>query len=194
MQNDLWRTRWRDGDTRWHEGKPNAFLARFADRLHGRVLVPLCGKSEDLAFLAARGHDVVGVELVEDGARAFFAEHGLTPDVRGNVYTSGRITIVVGDFFEVAVEPCDSVFDRAALIALPPDLRTRYVERVRALAPRGLLVTLEYPPGAWQGPPFAVMETEVRALYASAELLGEDTTRLRPDAPEMLERCFAVTL
>jgi hypothetical protein len=71
------------GQIGFHEGAPNAFLQEHVAKLGAsrQVLVPLCGKSEDLAFLAARGHAVVGVELVEDAVRAFFSEHGLTPAV-----------------------------------------------------------------------------------------------------------------
>ena len=76
-----WLKRWREGRTGFHEGRPNDLLVHHAARLAGcrRVLVPLCGKSEDLAFLAARGHDVVGVELAEQAVQAFFAEHDLAP-------------------------------------------------------------------------------------------------------------------
>ena len=68
MDPSFWRDRWQAGQIGFHEGRPNSFLERFADRLPrgGRVLVPLCGKAEDLAYLAGRGHEVVGVELVED--------------------------------------------------------------------------------------------------------------------------------
>ncbi|MBL9037808.1 MAG: hypothetical protein JNG84_04760, partial [Archangium sp.] len=81
MNEVFWVTRWNEGRIGFHEGKPNAWLARHHAELGHtqRVLVPLCGKSEDLAYLAALGHQVVGVELVELAARAFFTEHSLTP-------------------------------------------------------------------------------------------------------------------
>src|SRR5262245_22287608 len=105
MENEFWFARWREGRTAFHEGVANRFLVKFADRLADfrRILVPLCGKAEDLAYFAARGHDVVGVELVEDAIRQFFAEHAITPAIatRGGlpVYTAGTITLVAGDFF-----------------------------------------------------------------------------------------------
>jgi thiopurine S-methyltransferase len=61
------------------------------------------------------------------------------------------------------------VFDRAALIALPPDLRQRYVAELYAALPsncQGLLITLEYPQQDRDGPPFSVHEDEVRARYS----------------------------
>jgi thiopurine S-methyltransferase len=173
MQED-WAARWREGRTSFHEGRPNDLLVRAAARLDGcrRVLVPLCGKAEDLAFLAARGHDVVGIELVDQAAQAFFAEHDLAPSVaRRGPYTAyhvdpvapggGAITLLVGDFF-----------------ALTPELRPRYVVLLRTLLPAGapaLVITVEYDQAALTGPPFAVLEPELRALYegASVEFLEQ---------------------
>ena len=63
---------------------------------------------------------------------------------------------------------CDAVHDRAALIALPREMRDRYVHELHARLPagcRGLLVTLEYPPHEKAGPPFPVDAGEVRRLY-----------------------------
>lgn len=60
------------------------------------------------------------------------------------------------------------MYDRAALIALPASLRRRYVRELHARLPtgcRGLLITLEYPPHERQGPPFALEDADVRALY-----------------------------
>jgi thiopurine S-methyltransferase len=180
MDPDFWRARWAEGKIGFHEGRPNAHLEAHASRLGERrtVLVPLCGKSADLAYLAARGHHVVGVELVESAARAFFAEHGLTPEesTRGGLtaLSAGEITILVGDFFATTREllgPVDALYDRAAMIALPPPLRARYVQHLRKLLPvgaPGLLLVLEYPQDQMAGPPFSVMEDEVRALYAGA--------------------------
>src|SRR5262245_40223150 len=128
MDADFWFQRWREGRIGFHEGAPNRFLVKYGDRLTGarRILVPLCGKTEDLAYLASRGHDVVGIELVEDAVRQFFAEHHLTPSItqRGPFtnYTAGAITIVVGDFFATSpdlVGSIDAIYDRAALVALP---------------------------------------------------------------------------
>jgi thiopurine S-methyltransferase len=173
------------------------------------VLVPLCGKAVDLAYLAGLGHDVVGVELVEDAVAAFFAEHALTPTIARDEafvrYQAGGITILAGDVFATTpgvLGPIDALYDRAALIALPPDLRARYVEHLRgmlAAGTPGLLVTLEYPQDAMAGPPFAVLEDEVRQLYDGVEvtLLDDepaDAPRLRAAGVSARERCYALAL
>lgn len=231
MQED-WIARWRDGRIGFHQGRPNDLLVHHAARLAGRrrVLVPLCGKAEDLAFLAVRGHDVVGVELSEQAVQAFFAEHDLAPSIarRGPFAAyevgpgvvraadpgaavaaqaaagpSGSVTLLAGDFFALTPEllgPVDALYDRAALIALPPDLRPRYVARLHALVPAGapaLVITVEYDQARVAGPPFAVLEAELRALYAGAavELLEERPATVAKCAQSgvpVSERCFAV--
>ena len=81
----FWHDRWTTGQLGFHEGRPNAHLTRWWPTLglaaNARVLVPLCGKSKDLAWLLAQGHTVVGVELSPIACAAFFAEQGLEPTI-----------------------------------------------------------------------------------------------------------------
>src|SRR4051812_36053592 len=121
MDTEFWRARWQEGRIGFHEGVPNAYLAKYGDRLSSarRVLVPLCGKTVDLAYLAGRGHEVIGIELVDDAVRQFFAEHGTVAAVekRGafQAYTAGPITVLAGDFFASTPElvgPVEAIFDR----------------------------------------------------------------------------------
>jgi thiopurine S-methyltransferase len=180
MDPEFWRQRWREGRIGFHQQQVTPLLAQYWDAVAvpagARVLVPLCGKSLDMPWLAARGHRVLGVELSPIAIAQFFEEHGLAPatheSASGVHHVAGNIEIVQGDVF--ALEPgllagCSGVYDRAALIALPAPLRDRYVGEVYAGLPvgcRGLLVTLGYPPGEKQGPPFAVPDEEVRGRFA----------------------------
>lgn len=209
MDPAFWRSRWQDGRIAFHEGRPNSYLERHADQLAGRrrVFVPLCGKTEDLAFLASQGHEVIGVELVEDAVRAFFSEHQITPAItqRGELveFAAPPITLLAGDFFATSAETLgafDAIYDRAALVALPEDLRTRYVAHLRALAPPGtriILLAFEYDQSKMSGPPFSVDEHAVRQLYKGAAIevlsFGADA-RIRETAPPCVERCFSITL
>lgn len=180
MEADFWHERWRNNQIGFHQERVNDYLQRFYSEWGARagepVLVPLCGKSLDMVWLRERGHPVIGVELSAIAVEAFFGEHGLTPargDIdAGCVYEAEGVRVLCADFF--ALTPKDigavaAVYDRAALIALPPPMRARYVLHMGALlapAARGLLVTLEYADGQMQGPPFSVTEAEVHALYA----------------------------
>ncbi len=208
MDPAFWKSRWAEGRTAFHEGKANKYLVRHHDKLatYPRVLVPLCGKSEDLAFLAAQGHDVIGVELVEDAVISFFKEHALKPSITDTpqglrAYSAFSITIYAGNIFATSRDlfgQIDAVYDRAALIALPDDMRRPYVDHLRALGPkRAPVLTLEYDQTQMEGPPFSVEEGELRPLYdnCTVEFLSEGSDeRIRANAPQMSERCFCVTL
>ena len=179
MHPDFWLQRWSENRIGFHQDAPTPLLMEHWPGLGlpggARVFVPLAGKSLDMLWLAAQGYQVLGVELSRQAVEAFFDEHGLTPERResryGVHYTAGPIELIQGDAFDLdagALAGCEGVFDRAALIALPPDLRRRYVHELYARLPsgcRGLLVTLEYPPHEKAGPPFPVDEDEVRDLY-----------------------------
>lgn len=140
------------------------------------VLVPMCGKSRDLVWLANQGLQVIGVEVSEIAARQFFREHSLEYNTQEEgpftVYESGAIQFWQGDIFkltEVQLPAIDAVYDKAALIALPPDKRPDYARLIRDCSTdiqTILLNTFEYEQDEMNGPPFAVFEYEIRDYYA----------------------------
>ena len=86
-------------------------------------------------------------------------------------YRSDRIQILCGDFFSLIpslLHGVTAVFDRASLIALPADMRIRYVDKLKALlqpAVKTLMLTLTHEEGLFSAPPHAVYDDEVRSLY-----------------------------
>jgi thiopurine S-methyltransferase len=203
VNNEFWISRWAGNRIGFHKDGVQPLLVRFWPEAAGgtrreRVLVPLAGKSHDMIWLAARGHEVVGVELSGIARRSFAAEHGLdftlvdTP--RFQEMRSGRIRYLVGDFFDLTPEDAGRfalVYDRAALIALPPETRGAYAAKLKSLLDIDahiLLITIEYYPDAMQGPPYSVDEAEVRALFAGCsvgKLAREDCPE---DEPRLGER------
>jgi thiopurine S-methyltransferase len=179
MDAEFWKQRWRDGQIGFHQDRVTPLLEKHWDALdlpaRSRVFVPLAGKSLDMDWLAARGLHVIGIELSELAVRQFFAERDLQPVVSesrmGQHYASGAIELICGDAFMLdaaTLADCAAVYDRAALIALPPAMRKRYADELYARLPTsclGLLVTLEYPQHQKNGPPFSVDEAEVHALF-----------------------------
>ena len=177
MEPDFWLQRWQQGQIGFHRGEVMPLLQKHWPTLQlpagSKVLVPLCGKTLDMHWLAARGHRVLGVELSELAVRQFFDERGLVPAVHtttaGTHHAAGPYTLIVGDAFALdasVLADCAAVYDRAALIALPPDLRRVYAATAWHRLPaacRGLLVTLEYPQAQKDGPPFSVDADEVHA-------------------------------
>ena len=181
MDTDFWLQRWQEGQIGFHRHDVMPLLQKHWPSLQlpqgSRVLVPLCGKSLDMHWLAAQGYRVLGVELSPLAVTQFFEEAGLDP-VRttsryGEHVSAGPIEIIVGDAFGLApalLADVAGVYDRAALIALPPDMRLRYRDTVYAALPtgcQGLLITLEYPQEEKAGPPFSVGQAEVEALFSA---------------------------
>jgi len=182
MQPEFWHERWHDNRIGFHGDAPLPLLEKHWPLLGlapgSRVFVPLCGKSLDMVWLAEQGHRVLGIELSPLAVGQFFEERGLRPDVVDGIagvhYTAGPYELVVGDAFAIPSEllaGCAGVYDRAALVALPPDMRATYVETTWQRLPtgcRGLLVTLEYPQAERAGPPFSVGEAEVHERFDGA--------------------------
>lgn len=179
MEPEFWLERWRRGKTGFHQTRVTPLLAKYWPRLGlpaaCRVLVPLCGKTIDMVWLAEQGHQVLGVELSPLAIEQFFDEHQLTPETHespeGVHYRNGRIEVICGDIFGLRADTlagCAGVYDRAALVALPPAMRQQYADVVYGGLPhgyRGLLLTLDYNQQQMDGPPFAVNEAEVRRLF-----------------------------
>lgn len=186
MHPEFWLERWQRNEIGFHQDRPHPALEAHWARLglNGgeRVFVPLAGKSRDMAWLAQHGFSVLGVELSRVAVEAFFAEAHLTPETDSLTtnapqpllkYAGAGITLLCGNFFDLTVEQIGrfgAVFDRAALVALPPAMRRDYAEQMLRLSPPGtktLLVTLEYDQERMPGPPHNVSESEVRALFGT---------------------------
>lgn len=213
MHAGFWQARWSRSEIGFHLAEVNPYLQRYWPGLGlatgARVLVPLCGKSLDLAWLAGQGFQVTGVELAQRAVEDFFTEHGLEPVVSEEgpfrLYRAGSVEIYCGDFFaltEQQLSDCTALYDRAALIALPPPMRERYVAHLTQVLPagcQGLLVTLDYDQAQMDGPPFAVTDDEVQRLFAQrwqvsnlvcADVLGENWKFLQRGLERLDERVY----
>ncbi len=193
MEKNFWHERWQRQEIGFHQNETNPYLVRHWQALHpahgAQVFVPLCGKSRDMLWLRERGHPVLGVELSAIAVQAFFAENGCQPSRAscGNLelYEADDIRILCGDFFDLKKEDMKevgAVYDRASLVALPPEMRARYVRHLLDILPPAtqmLLLTFDYHQPEMSGPPFAVSVDEVEALYrgrAKVSLLAQHNT------------------
>ena len=205
MNPEFWQTRWQEKRIGFNQSQVNPLLMKCFSHLNvpagGRVFVPLCGKSIDMAWLAAQGYNVVGVELVETAVQEFFTEQNIVPTVYQHAdnpaikYYQGQlagrtITLWVADIFALTAEDIDNVdavYDKAALIALPANMRVKYSEQVRQLsdtadkkfAPQ-LLITLNYDQSKKNGPPFSISSEQIQQYYGEHyqinELINEPAT------------------
>ncbi|WP_353151750.1 thiopurine S-methyltransferase [Pollutimonas bauzanensis] len=203
MDADFWLERWRDGRTFFHQNRVTPLLQKYWPSLSlpsgSGVLVPLCGKSLDMVWLAEQGHYVLGVELSQLAVDQFFTENNLQPQVHesplGRHHVAGNIELICGDIFALdaaTLAKCTGVYDRAALVALPPEMRERYVQHVYGQMPndyRGLLLTLDYIQEQMEGPPFSVHEAEVLSLYGDHTLVEViDRRDILAKEPKFAER------
>lgn len=181
MEQEFWHQMWQSNEIGFNQSQPNQLMQRYFLSLNlkpgDRVLVPLCGKSIDMLWLAGQGYKVIGIELSQQACKAFFQENKIATKVTETgdfvVYSSDEITLFAGDFFKLdknTLGPVDAVYDRAALIALPSELRQEYSAHLGQLVDREtkiFLITTSYNQIEMQGPPFSVDENEVNMLFSA---------------------------
>ncbi len=217
MKKDFWLERWERDEIGFHQDEFNSYLLQYWQQLQlardSAVFVPLCGKSRDMLWLRGQGHRVLGVELSAIAVQAFFSENGYTPQretgARFDSCSANGIRILCGDFFDLGkadLAEVGAVYDRAALIALPPEMREPYVSRLAGILPRAtqiLLITFEYPQHEMQGPPFPISADQVETLYreyaevqllASSDALVQNPRFLQRGLSRLRENVFKLTL
>mmetsp|Transcript_4552 Transcript_4552/g.10690 ORF Transcript_4552/g.10690 Transcript_4552/m.10690 type:complete len:269 (+) Transcript_4552:24-830(+) len=184
---DGWESRWAASQIGWHRSAVNPGLVRHFESLCPSractVLVPLCGKSQDLLWLSsseAGENSVIGFELVKQALDQLHSENNLKAAVdrvgsATRFRAQGRdLTTYACDFLALAPDTSiqgDAAFDRGSLVALPLEARGAYVDKLLSLMHDGgrvLLLAVEYDvPGVSPGPPHSVSESDVARLFAS---------------------------
>lgn len=183
MELSYWQSRWEKGNIGFHMPGGYPGLQKYWESLSihesPRVLVPLCGKSEDLDFLCRHASRVVGIEVSETAVNDYFRERGIVPEKNSShgfsVFAHNNLELWCGNFFrfpEKYHEPFTLIYDKAALIALPEEKRVRYAQKIINLTNRHsasgiLLHHFEYDQSEMNGPPFSVPLSEVESYYDS---------------------------
>jgi thiopurine S-methyltransferase len=180
MDPSFWHQRWEKNEIAFHEGKPNPLLVKHLNELSlarsSRILVPLCGKTHDISWLLSSGYRVAGAELSHIAIEQLFMDLGLQPEISaaGQVqqWSARNLDIFVGDIFALSgkrLGPVDAVYDRAALVAFPEDMRNRYTAHLTEITGKApqLLICYDYDQRLMEGPPFSVGHEEVIRHYAA---------------------------
>jgi len=178
MDAGFWHDKWGKNDIAFHGIEVNPLLVKYFNGLSlakgGRVFVPLCGKTLDIPWLLSNGYRVVGAELSNIAIEQLFAELGVEPTISGvggiDHYSAKDIDIFVGDIFDVTSKMLgrvDAIYDRAALVALPENMRTRYTAHLMEMTDKApqLLICYEYDQRVLEGPPFSISSEEVHHYY-----------------------------
>ena len=178
METNFWHKKWEANEIAFHASEANTFLVQYFDALSlakgSRVFLPLCGKTLDIHWLLSYGYKVAGAELSKIAIEQLFTALGVEPTIstRGNIdhYSAQNIDIFVGDIFELsnqALGQVEAIYDRAALVALPAEMRTRYTAHLMEITSKApqLLICYEYNQNLQEGPPFSIPSKEVRQHY-----------------------------
>ncbi len=187
MDDNFWLEKWQAGNIGFHQSKVMPLLLKHWPTLNlpkgSKVLVPLAGKSLDVAWLAEQDHDVTAVELSPLAIEQFFAEHDLKPNItqtgKHTIYSCNNITYICGDIFKLEASffsQFAACYDRAALIALTSDLRKNYVNHLYGnldSQSKTLLITITYPQSEMQGPPFAIDNTMIKEFFADKFIIDQ---------------------
>ena len=178
MKKEIWLERWEKGQTGFHNDEVNPLFTKHFQELElplsSRIFVPLCGKTLDIGWLLSKGFCVVGVELSEIAVKELFQELGEEPYIiqegEHKHYHAENIDIYVGDFFALTpamVGNVDAIYDRAAIVALPKEMREDYTKHMLTLAkdtPQ-LMTTVVYDQSLMNNSPFSVDKNELERLY-----------------------------
>lgn len=192
MEISYWLSRWQKQNIGWHMNKVYPQLPKIWPLLsftsNPRVLVPMCGKSLDMSWLAEQGCKVIGVEVSKRALSKFRnaqtetfqrdSIHGFT------IYRSSSFELWEGDFFKLPsgkISAIDVIYDKAAFVALPPDMRKDYSKKILELCGQStqiLLQIFEYNQDEMNGPPFSIPEDEIQQNFGeqfSIELIHEQS-------------------
>lgn len=141
------------------------------------ILVPLCGKTVDMLYLAQYANKVIGVELVEEAILQFFSENNLSyQKIDDETFISGNIILLKKDFMSLTnqeIGKIDWIYDRASLVALPLEMRKDYlkaIDRLSDIGTKQLIITLEYFP-LINSAPFSIPAEEVNEYYGEGHIV-----------------------
>lgn len=185
MDANFWLKKWKDNNIAFHNSEANPLLIRYFKQLSlaegSRIFLPLCGKTLDIAWLLSHGYRVAGAELSEIAIGQLFMNLGMEPKIVevGEIkhYSAENIDIFAGDIFDLTsrvLGSVDAVYDRAALVALPKDLRDRYTAHLMEITNKApqMIICYEYDQTLMAGPPFSISDKEVRQHYQDSYVLN----------------------
>lgn len=200
MDFEFWNNCWNRPSQPFHIANAHPLLVKHL-RQHfvaqEPILVPLSGKSVDLLYLSKEGYRSTAIEFNPKAVEGFIKENGLKPSIERHnqavLYQFDDFDIWLADFFSLTAQDIghyNQVFDRAAFVALPVELREQYALHVQSLLKKGaviLMVTMSYDPQQMSGPPFYVSQQELQAFFPEATIEPIDSVSLLDNHPRWQE-------
>lgn len=157
-----WQAQYVTGVTPWDEGAPHPALLDFiaeSGPFRGRILLPGCGLGHDARAISTAENRVTGLDIAPaaiERARRF--------------PRTGQEEYVEGDLFNLGPDrraAFDWVVEHTCFCAIPPAMRSAYVEAVAgALTPGGCLFGIFYlEPAVDRQPPYGASLDELNLLF-----------------------------
>jgi SAM-dependent methyltransferase len=171
-----------NGQAPWDIGRPQPVLVRLADQglVAGSVIDVGCGTGENALHVAARGHDVLGIDLAPT-AISQAREKALSRGIRAefeiadalDLRALGRTYDVAVDFglFHVFSDPDRTVYERSLRDVLRPGARYFF------------MCFSDEQPGDWG--PRRVSQAEIRAAFSRGwriDSIAAERFAIRDDA------------
>lgn len=195
MKHEFWHDKWQKNEIGFHLNQPHSLLVKYIDSLNleknNRIFLPLCGKSLDIHWLLAQGYHLTGIDLSPIAIEELISELAIPFTERKleklTHYHHPQIDRFVGDFFELTssnIGKIDAIYDRAALVALPEEMRTDYAQHLMQISNKAtqLLISFEYDQSVMAGPPFSISPQQLKDYYSKQyqlQLLDSQTELLK---------------
>lgn len=185
---DFWEVRYKHDVTPWDRGRTSPALMGWLDQPGMnpcRILVPGCGRGYEVAELAGRGFDVVGLDISPyaiDTLRKGLDHRGLSAE------------LIVGDVLKWTPEvPFDAVYEQTCLCALLPSQWPAYARQLaRWLRPGGRLYALFMQTGKQGGPPFDCPVEKMESLFSANDWMWSDWPPSRVSHPKGMHELATV--
>ena len=178
MEKDKWLDAWKIKKIGFHQSAYNNAMKEHFDKIDMKdktVLIPLAGKSLDILYFLERGAKVIANELSPIAAQEFFEENEIPYSTDKNthheIYKAPNLTYYLGDFFALTkheLGKIDFLYDRACVVALPEQMRTKYFKKIEQLITTKthlFILTYKHDGPKEFGPPFYVPEEEIINNY-----------------------------
>lgn len=195
MKHEFWHDKWQKNEIGFHLNQPHSLLVKYINSLNleknNRIFLPLCGKSLDIHWLLAQGYHLIGIDLSPIAIEELISELAIPFTERKleklTHYHHPQIDLFVGDFFELTssnIGKIDAIYDRAALVALPEEMRTDYAQHLMQISNQAtqLLISFEYDQSVMAGPPFSISPQQLKDYYSKQyqlQLLDSQTELLK---------------
>jgi thiopurine S-methyltransferase len=207
MDVEFWLSAWEENNIGFHQSEYNSIMLEyFSDKeLKGkRVFIPMAGKTKDIKYFLEQGAHVTAVECSAKAIQAFYEENDMSCTVKEEgdyfVYESDNLTFYHGDFFKLTPAQTgliNYVYDRASVVALPQDMRKKYMDMIADLIDNDTklcIITFECDLREVLGPPFMIPATELQGCYAKRGIYLDKKVMSTSPAPRKYQEAGAKEL